>query len=85
MLASVLTSRTAVQASVEVVRAFIRLREMLSAHRELAGRLDNLERRYAGQFKAVFQAIRQLMDPSKQPARRQIGFRGGAPTEQTLG
>lgn len=78
MLASVLSSPTAVAASIEVVRAFIKLREMLSAHRELARRLDDLEQRYDGQFKSVFQAIRQLMEPPlRRPLCRQIGFRGG--------
>lgn len=72
MLASVLNSPTAVLASIEVVRAFIRLRAALSAHQELARRLDELEQRYDGQFKVVFQAIRRLMDP----VNRQIGFRG---------
>jgi hypothetical protein len=74
MLASVLNSPRAVQASVEVVRAFVRLREMLSTHRELARRLDELERRYDGQFKVVFEAIRELMTPTNPTVRRQIGF-----------
>jgi len=51
---------------------------MLSAHRELGRRLDELEQRYEGRFKVVFQAIRQLMEPVQGPARRPIGFRRGS-------
>jgi len=73
MLASVLNSPTAVQASIEVVRAFIRLRELLSSHVELARKLATLEKKYDAQFKVVFDAIRQLMEPPQQK-RRGIGF-----------
>ena len=76
MLASVLNSSTAVAASIEVVRAFVRLREMVSAHRDLGRRLDQLARKYDGQFSVVFQAIRELMLPFKAKPRRRIGFRG---------
>ena len=78
MLSSVLRSSRAVQVNIEIMRAFVRLREMLASHRDLAKRLDDLEQRYDAQFKAVFDAIRQLMAPPEQP-RRQIGFRSGAP------
>jgi len=74
MLASVLNSPIAIQASVKVVRAFVRLREMLVAHKDLSRRLDALEKRYDSQFKTVFDAIRELMVPPKEPPRR-IGFR----------
>ncbi|HWN08418.1 MAG TPA: ORF6N domain-containing protein [Pyrinomonadaceae bacterium] len=73
MAASVLNSKTAVEASVEVVRAFIRLRQMLSSNVELARRLSELEKKYDAQFRVVFDAIRQLMTPSE-PKRKQIGF-----------
>ena len=74
MLASVLSSERAVEASVQIVRAFIRMREAIGAHRDLARKVDALERKYEGQFKVVFQALRQIMAP---PAvkRRSIGFR----------
>jgi hypothetical protein len=75
MLASVLNSHTAVIASIEVVRAFVRLRELLSTHRELARRLGQLERKYDGQFRVVFEAIRELMLPPEPPPRPRIGFR----------
>lgn len=73
MLASVLNSPIAVEASIQVVRAFIRLREILSAHKGLAQKLESLERKYDAQFKVVFDAIRRLMAPPS-PPRRRIGF-----------
>ena len=74
MLASVLNTPVAVQASIQVVRAFIRLRQILAEHRELARRLDALEKKYDGQFRVVFDAIRRLMAPPEH-RRKQIGFR----------
>ena len=73
MAANVLNSKTAVQASVQVVRAFIRLRQMLTSNAELARKLSDLERKYDSQFRVVFDAIRQLMTPPE-PQRKQIGF-----------
>ena len=73
MLASVLNTPIAVAASVQVVRAFIRLRTLLVSHEELARKVDALEKKYDAQFKVVFNAIRQLMEPPA-PKRRQIGF-----------
>jgi len=73
MLANVLNSEVAVSASVQVVRAFVRLREVLSTHKDLARRLAELEKKYDAQFKVVFDAIRQLMVPTKAKPRR-IGF-----------
>ena len=72
MAANVLNSERAVHASVEVVRAFVRLRLLLTSHAELSRRLDDLEGKYDRQFKVVFDAIRQLMSPPV-PARKQIG------------
>jgi phage regulator Rha-like protein len=74
MAANVLNSERAVQASVEVVSAFIRLRQMLASNVELSRRLDDLERKYDRQFKVVFDAIRKLMSPPL-PGQKQIGFR----------
>ena len=72
MLASVLNSTIAIQASIEIVQAFVRLRQMLASHVELARKLAALEKKYDAQFKVVFDAIRQLMEPP--PAkRRSIG------------
>ena len=77
MLASVLNSATAVDSSVHVVRAFVRLRMMLEANAELARKLDALEARYDAQFRVVFQAIRELMAPPPS-TRKRIGFQGSA-------
>lgn len=77
MLASVLDSSLAIRASVQVVRAFVRLREILASHKELARRLDSLEQKYDAQFKGVFAAIRELMQPPEEPPRR-IGFGTGS-------
>lgn len=74
MLAAVLQSPTAVAASIQVVRAFVRLRGLVAEHAGLARRLDELEGRYDRQFKVVFDAIRALMAPPDEPAKR-IGFR----------
>jgi len=73
MAASVLNSKLAVEISVYVVRAFVRMRKVLIEHRELVARLNELERKYDAQFRAVFDAIRALMEPPK-PPRRPIGF-----------
>ncbi len=75
MLASVLSSRVAIDASVQIVRAFVRLREMLSSHKDLARKLADLERRYDHQFRVVFDAIRQLIVEVQRP-RKRIGFGG---------
>jgi hypothetical protein len=73
MLASLLNTRIAVQASVQVVRAFVRLREILATHKDLARELRELEKKYDAQFKVVFDAIRALMTPPRLQQRR-IGF-----------
>jgi len=73
MLANVLNSERAAQTSVMVVRAFVRLRQMLASNAELARKLDAMEKKYDAQFKFVFDAIRQLMSPPE-PKRREIGF-----------
>src|SRR2546427_2623981 len=61
MLSSVLRSERAVQVNVAIMRTFVRLRQMLVSHADLAAKLDALEAKYDGQFAAVFQVIRQLM------------------------
>ena len=74
MSASVLNSPRAVEASVQVVRAFVRLRQMLSSNAELSRKLATLEKKYDIQFKAVFVAIRELMTPLEPKKKRPIGF-----------
>lgn len=73
MLASVLNSPAAVVTSVQIVRAFVRLREMAGLHKDLARKLDELEKKYDKQFAVVFDAIRGLMEPPVAP-RHRIGF-----------
>ena len=74
MLSSVLKSKRAVQANVEIMRAFVRLRDLVGHNRELAQRLDVLESKYDRQFKVVFDAIRALMAPPAPAPKRRIGF-----------
>lgn len=75
MLSSVLNSKRAVQVNIEIMRAFVRLREILSSHKELAQKLAKLEQKYDHQFQEVFEAIRQLMEPPLSKNDRRIGFR----------
>lgn len=73
MLSSVLRSQRAIQVNIAIMDTFVRLRQLLSSHVELARKLAALEKKYDAQFKVVFDAIRQLMAPL--PAkRRRIGF-----------
>lgn len=74
MLSSVLNSERAVLVNIEIMRAFVKLREMLASNTELARRLDELESKYDKQFRVVFDAIRQLMATPIQD-RKEIGFR----------
>ncbi len=74
MLSSVLRSERAVRVNIEIMRAFVRLRQVMSTQGDLIRRLDELEQRYDAQFKAVFDALRQLMSPPG-AARKRIGFR----------
>jgi hypothetical protein len=73
MLSSVLRSKRAILVNVEIMRTFVRLRQMLSSNVELAKQLKSLEGKYDHQFKVVFDAIRQLMTPPE-PKRKQLGF-----------
>ena len=73
MLSSVLNSPRAIRVNIEIMRAFVRLRRMLATHADLERKLLELGKKYDTQFKAVFEAIRQLMAPS-QPSTKKIGF-----------
>jgi phage regulator Rha-like protein len=73
MLSSVLNSKRAIQVNIEIMRAFVRLRQILASNKELAKRLDELEQKYDAQFKVVFDAIRELMRPPE-TKKRPIGF-----------
>ena len=75
MLSSVLRSERAVQVNIAIMRTFVRLREMLASHKELAEKLAALEEKYDEQFRVVFDAIRQMMEPIVPESERRIGFR----------
>jgi hypothetical protein len=74
MLSGVLHSKRAIAVNVEIMRTFVKLRQILTSNADLARRLDQLESKYDRQFKVVFDAIRVLMNP-RPVKRKQIGFR----------
>jgi hypothetical protein len=74
MLSSVLRSDQAIAVNIGIMRAFVRLRELLASNKELAARLDEMEKKYDNQLHAVFEAIRQLMSEPP-PTPKKIGFR----------
>jgi len=73
MLATVLNSERAIQVNIEIMRTFVRLRQMLVSNAALARKLNVIEKKYDAQFKVVFDAIRQLMTPPVTP-KRKVGF-----------
>lgn len=73
MLSSVLRSKRAIQVNIEIMRAFVHLKQIAYSHAEFAHKLDALEKKYDAQFRIVFDAIRQLMAPPK-PKKGQVGF-----------
>ena len=75
MLSGVLNSERAIQVNIAIMRAFVKLREMIASHKDLARRLNDLEKKYDQQLRIVFDAIRELMTPTTKP-RRKIGFVG---------
>ena len=74
MLSSVLRSERAIHVNIEIMRAFVRLRQLLTTNTELARKLAALEMKYDAQFKVVFDAIRELMTPPEPKKKRPIGF-----------
>ena len=75
MLSSVLRSERAVQVNIAIMRVFVKLRQMMGNHRDLARKLEALEGKYDVQFRVVFDAIRKLME-TPEPVKRRIGFHG---------
>ena len=75
MLSSVLKSPRAIQVNIAIMRAFVQLREILSTHKDLARKLEEMERKYDVEFRQVFEAIRQLMIPPARATKERIGFR----------
>jgi len=76
MLSTVLNSDRAIEVNIEIMRAFVRLRQMLLTDKDLSRRLDELEKKYDAKFRVVFEAIRELMKPPKLPVapKKEIGF-----------
>ncbi len=74
MLSSVLRSKRAILVNITIMRVFVRLKEMIASHKDLARKLDTLEKKYDQQFSVVFDAIRKMMTPPKS-TRRRIGFK----------
>jgi flagellar capping protein FliD len=83
MLSSVLNSERAVQVNIVIMRTFVKLREIVGAHKDLAQKIEDLQQKYEQhdeELRAVFDAIRHLVQPSPNPAKKKIGF----PTEADL-
>jgi len=81
MLSSVLNSQRAIEVNIAIMRAFVRLREVLATHKDLARKLEEIERQlgqHNEQFRIVFDAIRQLMAAPPDPPKRKIGYRADA-------
>lgn len=74
MLSSVLNSERAIEVNITLMRTFSRLRNILATHKDLAHKLEEMEKTYDAQFRIVFDAIRQLMEPPPAPPKRKIGF-----------
>ena len=75
MLSSVLHSERAIYVNIEIMRAFVRLRELLATHKDLSRKLNALEKKYDAKFRVVFDAIRELMTPPVAKQKRVRGFR----------
>ncbi|MDI6745021.1 MAG: ORF6N domain-containing protein [Thermodesulfovibrionales bacterium] len=73
MLSSVLNSKRAVQVNIQIMRTFTKLREMLATHKDLARKIEEMEKKYDHQFKVVFEAIKQLLEPPAK-SKRKVGF-----------
>lgn len=74
MLSSVLKSKRAIQVNIVIMDTFVRLREMISSHKDLVRKINVMEKKYDHQFKIVFDAIRELMEPPPPKKKRLIGF-----------
>jgi hypothetical protein len=76
MLSSVLNSKRAIQVNLQIMRTFVTLRKILGSHKELLGKIEDMEKKYDKQFKIVFEAIRELISPKEDKPKRRIGFHG---------
>lgn len=73
MLSSVLNSRRAIQVNIQIMRTFTKIREMITTHKELRQKIEEMEKKYDYQFKVVFDTIKQLIEPPQEP-KRKMGF-----------
>jgi len=74
MLSSVLRSPQAVQVNIAIMRAFVKMRQLLSTHKELKEKIETMEKKYDRNFKVVFTAIKELMNPIVPEKKTKIGF-----------
>ncbi|HOW58812.1 MAG TPA: ORF6N domain-containing protein [Candidatus Omnitrophota bacterium] len=74
MLSSILNSERAVEVNIQIMRTFTKLREMLASHKELRQKIETMEKKYDHQFKIVFQAIKELLEPQLSKPKSPIGF-----------
>ena len=77
MLSSVLASKRAVQVNIAIMRAFVKLREVMATHKDLANKIEALERKYSEhdeEIQVIFKAIKKLLEPPPLPPKRRIGF-----------
>jgi hypothetical protein len=83
MLSSVLGSERAIDINIAIMRAFVRLRELMATHKELARKIEELEKKYDTQFRVVFEAIRELMESPAVPPKRHFGFSAPSSTRRS--
>ena len=76
MLSIVLKSNRAIKVNIQIMRTFVKLRKLISSHKELLNKIEEMEKKYDYQFKIVFEAIRQMMT-SPEKVKREIGFKVG--------
>lgn len=77
MLSTVLNSERAIQVNIAIMRAFVKLRELLLSHKDLAEKIEELERKYQlheGDIQVIFEAIKKLLEPNPEPEKPSIGF-----------
>ncbi len=76
MLSSILKSKRAIEVNIQIMRTFLKLRELISSHKDILSKIEEMEKKYDYQFQIVFEAIRQMMIPQKK-VKREIGFKVG--------
>jgi len=74
MLSSVLNSERAIQVNIQIMRTFTKLRQMVETHKDLKRKVEEMEKKYDGQFQVVFDALKTLLEPPPAPKKGQIGF-----------